>query len=346
MEPLVSIIIPVYNVNRELLSSCLESVLGQTYKNIEVVIVNDGSTDDTFEYCSRIAGKKHHVQVIDQENGGVSIARNNGTLAAQGEYVFFVDGDDLLTEDAIEEAVSYAVEHDTDLVIGAVSKIMSHNEFHTDKNKHSGKYELLDSESTDRLRRHYLGLNDDRYRNISNSGYVNRGPYCRLIKRSIAVRNLFPNSIPIGEDLIWNMSLLSHCKRVCVVYSVWYGYLLTGGSAIRKYYGNRAEKVEEYLNRLWEENASFCTRNLDVFGKNMAVELYCILRYELMSAKCRLSDKEKKAFVKKMLSTKPWNLLKNPKAKTMLPFKHKILLCLCETGSWIQAMRIMYTRSA
>lgn len=98
MTPLISFIIPVYNF-AEYVSDCIYSILNQTYKNIEVVIVNDGSTDNTLQVINNIAKYDSRVLTIHKKNEGVSVARNTGISACHGEYIVFVDADDYLAQD-------------------------------------------------------------------------------------------------------------------------------------------------------------------------------------------------------------------------------------------------------
>lgn len=100
--PLISIVVPVYNV-QEYVGECVESLCRQTYTNLEIVLVDDGSTDGSAEVCDAYEGRDSRVKVIHQTNGGPSSARNAGLDAAQGEYIAFVDGDDLVSPFYIEE---------------------------------------------------------------------------------------------------------------------------------------------------------------------------------------------------------------------------------------------------
>ncbi len=100
-EPLISVIVPVYNVE-EYLSRCVESILAQTYKNLDVILVDDGAKDRSGILCDEFAAKDPRVRVIHKENGGLSSARNCGIDAAQGEYLAFVDSDDWIEADAYE----------------------------------------------------------------------------------------------------------------------------------------------------------------------------------------------------------------------------------------------------
>ena len=114
--PKVSIIVPVYNVERYL-RQCLDSLVDQTYQNIEIICVDDGSTDASSEILTEYALKNSKVRVIRQENSGLSVARNVGFSFATGEYVMYVDSDDWIDVCACEKAVFKAEEHAADLVM-------------------------------------------------------------------------------------------------------------------------------------------------------------------------------------------------------------------------------------
>lgn len=112
----VSVIIPVYNVE-EYIRRSIESVLNQTYKNIEVILIDDGSTDNSGIICDEISITDSRVRVMHQENAGIGRARNQGMDLATGKYIFFSDPDDLLKETLLEDTVKQAEEHEAELVI-------------------------------------------------------------------------------------------------------------------------------------------------------------------------------------------------------------------------------------
>ena len=116
MEPLVSVIVPVYN-GEKYIEDCLNSLINQLYKNIEVVVVNDGSTDGTKEILDSYVQKDSRIKVIHKENGGVSTARNAALDVIQGDYVHFLDSDDWISADIYKNAVASMKNHDVDLVI-------------------------------------------------------------------------------------------------------------------------------------------------------------------------------------------------------------------------------------
>ena len=123
MEPLVSIIIPVYN-SEKYLSECIKTVLAQTYTNIEVLLIDDGSTDNSFELCKEFERIDKRVRVIHQENAGVSSARNTGIENAQGRYITFVDSDDIISHMYIQTLVNDL--ENAILVMCAYEKITSY----------------------------------------------------------------------------------------------------------------------------------------------------------------------------------------------------------------------------
>lgn len=119
MEPLVSIIIPVYNVEAYL-EKCLSSVSAQTEKNIEIIVVDDGSTDGSGAICDAFAKKDSRAIVIHKENEGCSVARNTGIAIARGKYLYFVDSDDTITPNAVELLYNKAEELRADVVVCAL----------------------------------------------------------------------------------------------------------------------------------------------------------------------------------------------------------------------------------
>lgn len=113
--PLVTVVIPVFNAEKYL-EECLQSVINQTYTNLEILVIDDGSTDSSFNIASRVAAEDRRVHVIREENAGPGAARNRGLRSAHGEYLQFLDADDLLADDAIHTAMEYAIHSGADIV--------------------------------------------------------------------------------------------------------------------------------------------------------------------------------------------------------------------------------------
>ncbi len=119
MRQKVSVIIPVYNMERYL-EKCIQSVCGQTYKNIEIILVNDGSTDKSAEICEVYAQKDDRIRVINKENEGVLFARKTGTAYATGSYIMYIDGDDWVERQMVEKMLSTGIEYKADIISCAV----------------------------------------------------------------------------------------------------------------------------------------------------------------------------------------------------------------------------------
>ena len=117
MDDKITVIVPVYNVENYL-RKCLDSIMAQTYKNIEIIVVNDGSTDTSGEICKEFSGMDHRIIYIEQENAGLSAARNTGLNNMSGDYVTFVDSDDWIEQDYIETLYKKIVEYQADISVG------------------------------------------------------------------------------------------------------------------------------------------------------------------------------------------------------------------------------------
>ena len=124
--PKVSIIVPVYNVEKYL-SKCLDNLINQTLKDIEIICVNDGSKDSSAEILEKYAQKDKRIVVLNQENAGLSAARNNGMDIAKGEYIGFVDSDDWVDPDFYAKLIDAAERHDADVACGSIIRERRHS---------------------------------------------------------------------------------------------------------------------------------------------------------------------------------------------------------------------------
>ncbi|HFI0040069.1 TPA: glycosyltransferase family 2 protein [Streptococcus suis] len=121
MPPLISVIIPIYNVEKYL-ARCLNSVVHQTYTNLEIILINDGTPDGSVAIAEAYQEKDKRIKLLHQENAGLSEARNTGIAAATGDYIAFLDSDDWLELDAYEYLLQLLVAHDADISIGGIRR--------------------------------------------------------------------------------------------------------------------------------------------------------------------------------------------------------------------------------
>lgn len=119
MNKTVSLIIPIYNLSKTL-DKCINSIVNQTYKELEIILINDGSTDSSLSICEKYATSDQRIKVLSHYNHGVSYTRNIGIKNATGYYLMFIDGDDVISSDMVETYVNYATKADYDIVIGGL----------------------------------------------------------------------------------------------------------------------------------------------------------------------------------------------------------------------------------
>lgn len=207
-EPLVSVIIPVYKVEKYL-NRCVDSIINQTYKNIEVILVDDGSPDKCGEICDEYAKNDERIVVIHKENGGVSQARNVGVAACHGEYVSFVDSDDYVSSDYIEHLYKLIVESGAEVAIGNFRKTTGEELSSDDKTKIQVKT-VTGKEAC------IIMLNTMHFMQFVT-------PWGKLYKKELFLNNPFPGGIRHEDEAILYKIYYSIEK---VVYSnkVIYGY--------------------------------------------------------------------------------------------------------------------------
>lgn len=233
---LVSVIIPVYNPPIERLSSCLESVLGQSgVFRKQVVVVDDGSRDEIARFLDAIAEEFPEVTVIHQDNLGASVARNRGIEASEGDYIMFVDADDELLPGAIAQGLDASQRSGADIVFGLMRAISSESE----KEKFRTKCEIdapFQAVSVDELMKLHL-IGRARFGTVfkNSLGVVKIGPIARLLRRDLAVSVSFPENVKVSEDTVWNVAVLLKCKSAVVVNDCWYLYWQLDQSSVHRY---------------------------------------------------------------------------------------------------------------
>lgn len=204
----ISVIIPVYNIERYI-ERCIKSVIEQTYHNLEIILVDDGSTDASGEICDRYEKYDHRIRVIHKENGGLSDARNAGLEIATGDYIGYVDGDDWIDLNMYEEMLQAMEDCDAELAICRYKSIYS-GEI-VDTSSHTivpmSVDEVLD-----------VHINEHPQYVIHNS------VWSRLFKRQI-VRDLW---FPVGhnsEDIVYSTKALLRCTQVVYLDTAYYNYV-------------------------------------------------------------------------------------------------------------------------
>lgn len=224
--PKISIIVPVYNVEQYIVK-CIDSVIAQTYKDYELILVDDGSTDNSGKICDEYALKDNRIKVIHKKNEGVTATRDRGVKEAKGEFLFFIDGDDYITENALELFTNKQKENDADLVRGSFCSIKEDGE----------------------IKKHIVPTNTKTIEKYFN--YIAKG--CWNIWNNLYRASIFkahvniPHLITLGEDKLCNIQLLIGIKSIAIVQDITYYYVLRSNSVVHTVYKNGIKEYRIYI---------------------------------------------------------------------------------------------------
>ncbi len=232
-DSLISVIIPVYNTEKYL-DRCISSVVSQTYKYLEIILVDDGSTDRCPEMCDEWAKKDTRIKVIHKENGGAADAKNVGLDSATGEYIALVDSDDIIAFDMYEDMLELMREYDSDIVDSKIEKTAS--QVIKNESKKRGNVTVF---STEEALNEYL-----------NDNTIRQTPVNKLYKSSAIADIRFPKGKYI-DDEYWTYRVIGNAERYVFTDSVYYYYLQHSESAMgRDYSLQRLDALDAMMERV------------------------------------------------------------------------------------------------
>ena len=247
----ISIIVPVYNVETYL-PQCLNSLIGQTYKNLEIICVNDGSTDGSLAILREYAERDGRVKIVSKENKGASVARNTALDTATGAYLMFVDSDDWLEPDTCELALDAMEERNVDLVMWDYIREFSSSS----KPKNIFKQDILFDEQAvrSRLHRRMIGIVGEELAHPENADALCT-IWGKLYKRSYIeehhVRFYDIREIGTHEDGLFNLEVLEYVGSACYLHKFLYHYRRNDASSItaafKPEYQTQRERLYVYM---------------------------------------------------------------------------------------------------
>lgn len=229
---MISVIVPVYNVE-EYLPACLESIKRQTFKDYEVILVDDGSPDNSGRICDEYVDKNINWRVIHQENGGLSSARNSGLNVAKGEYICFVDSDDTVDDNYLLFLYHALVDSQADIGICGYQRILCSE----------------DVQSTREVEKSVL-CQDELWQEVF--GNLNNSSCNKIYRRKLIGNIRFMDGLYHGEDLMFNLAYIINCSRAVMIDTPLYHYWKHKGSVTRSGYTDR--------------------RNMEIIAKDVAEE--------------------------------------------------------------------------
>jgi len=237
MNNLVSIVVPIYNIYRYL-PECIKSILEQTYKNIEIILVDDESPDGCGVLCNEYAKKYENIKAVHRKNGGLGFARNTGIENATGDYIAFVDGDDFIGPNHIENLMTYLEQTRADACYGGYRQQVGRNYIPRVNPLKGITYE--GNEISNEFLPHLCGkLNYHITDEVQMSACM--GVYSMDLINKYSIKFHSEREL-ISEDLIFNIDFLEKAIKVCVTDSCEYYYRNTEGSLSRKFRSDRLKK--------------------------------------------------------------------------------------------------------
>ena len=328
MNPLVSVVVPVYNTEEVYLRQCIDSLKVQTLKEIEIILVDDGSTNSCGAVCDEYAEKDLRIVSLHQDNKGASAARNLGIQRASGKYITFVDSDDWCDDSVLQIVADVAEKQDAEITLfgGTINRISRNGketacEIHLDSEKVSRKECLLEACCFPRNHKDDFVL----------------ATYSKLYKRDFLLKNevKFPLKVIFGEDRVFALSAFGYCRCFAYCDNCGYHYRINNQSQTTcRYLPKLTESMEQFvllMNSLIRENG-LSEKNTTLFNTNNIIVLFeTIFPQAFFHPNNPLKSKERFAsfvsyvrtpFVKKIINAKI-----NP---VCLKYSHRIALWLCQ----------------
>lgn len=240
-DALISVIVPIYKVERYF-NKCLESIVNQSYENLEIILVDDGSPDECPQLCEEWKKKDSRIRVIHKENGGLGFARNSGLEIATGSYVAFIDSDDFIELNMFERLYEELVLHEADTVYCGLSRYSESGDIIKVPMLYSGE-SFKDGEVVDKILLRMMGNEPERNNAPTFFMSVWHGLYSMSIIRENGIR--FPSErIFMSEDLGFHIDYLQHSRKVYVLPDCLYYYRVTQGSLSLVYDPDRFARIK------------------------------------------------------------------------------------------------------
>lgn len=273
MNPLISVIVPIYNVEKYL-ARCVDSIVNQTYKNLEIILVDDGSPDRCPQMCDDYAKKDSRIKVVHKNNGGLSDARNAGMVVATGEYISFIDSDDYVSDDFFECLLDVMNKENSDIAECSVVKFYEDNRFDEFSDDLSVKtYDTQDAMSA-------LIAENPFHQHVWNKLYKTE-----LVKD-------IPYAVgKLNEDEFWTYRVFGRANKVARINKTMYYYFQRSSSIMGVGYNiRRLDALEGKANR-----QKYIENNFPDLSTQAKIDLYgsCMFAYQSVLKFMSGADKKK-----------------------------------------------------
>lgn len=289
MDKKVSVIIPAYNAEKYI-KRCVDSISAQSYKDLEIIVVDDGSKDNTLKICNEMKERDDRLVVISKANGGVSAARNMGLSVAKGDYIMFVDADDTIESRMIDVLVNSLDGYD--LVYSKYKKIKA------DETIYINEYNIKNLNDCDRLK-YFIGDKTKKKKNMLYKSSI-MGSVWRILFRKKVIDGLeFNSELKYSEDFLFMMQVFEKNPKISYIDEYLYNYYENDTSFTSSVSLKKIDYLFQIVPYMEKYFADKYRKQLDYFYVGMILNVYYILRSN--NLKLKNLDKEKQCFVKKNL---------------------------------------------
>lgn len=255
MAPFFSIIAPVFNTPNDKLRRCIDSILSQTYSDFELLLIDDGSSDECAAFLDSVGKQDNRIKIIHKKNEGSSIARNSGIQNAAGKYTSFVDSDDFLMPYVLDDAKRTIDKFSPDMVVGLAQRHYEGSAIIEQPVKEFDENCILPCTEISSFVNHILGFTNSAF--TFSEGYIGDGPWSRFCKTEIVKSTLFGTEGYCSDDTVWNLEVLPKCKNIAVVKRLWYRYMINAASKTRRFRPNSPDEVKLRIQQEYQLATSY-----------------------------------------------------------------------------------------
>lgn len=269
-KELISIIVPIYN-SSSYLKNCLQCLINQTYKNIEIILIDDGSTDDSYKICSKIKKKDNRIKLFSKKNGGAAAAKNLGIKKSKGTYICFVDSDDLVSYDYVDYLYNLIIKSKCDMSVACYTVKSGKKEYNIGKNQSSKQL-----------------TNRECLKKILLTDGITVSLCAKMYKRELLVKNLLNEGFPYEDDGAM-YKLILQCNNISYGNKSIYTYFVRNQSVMTKCFSTDRLILLKYAKNM-KEIILESYPDLNEFVEKKYIEYNFSILRQITQLSCNISD--------------------------------------------------------
>ncbi len=300
---LISVIIPIYNINKKLIRRSVDSVINQSYKNFELLIIDDGSSSEIASFCDSIATSDSRISVYHFPNGGVSRARNYGLDKSSGDYITFLDGDDFLSHQYLEHLIEAMSQTNASYIKCSAKRIYTEESL------------CLNSEEAVSYREIGIptAIDDICYLKRPYPGIEITSVWGTLYSRKAIESVRFREDVSIGEDFIFNIEVIEKLDKVAYVANSNYGYFINSeGAMCGKVSRTKIDSVKGFISFLSTHSSPY---EEDITNRLVNISIVILLMIPIQD-----EFKEDRKFIISFIKKYRWSIIKSKKTRKKVRF--------------------------